>query len=117
MVPEYKGAIVHAREIGTANAIQKAARDAMRSVHSEIGERLKDTPYLYLPYALFSEKHIAESIRCYHRDALAELDEWLRVAARCIHAMDQELYRRDQEVSMLRKENEMLRRKSSLSRK
>ncbi|KAF8769042.1 hypothetical protein HU200_006991 [Digitaria exilis] len=100
MVPEFKGTIVRAQEEGTANAIQTAAREAVRWVHAEISERLEDTPYRYLPQALFTQKHLAENVRRYHRDALAEPEEQLRVAARCIHAMDRELHRRDQDVGM-----------------
>ncbi|KAF8686170.1 hypothetical protein HU200_043643 [Digitaria exilis] len=111
MVPEFKGTIVRAQEEGTANAIQTAAREAVRWVHAEIAERLEDTPYRYLPQALFTQKHLAENVRCYHRDALAEPEEQLRVAARCIHAMDRELLRRDQDVGMLRREKEELLKK------
>ncbi|KAF8670402.1 hypothetical protein HU200_050707 [Digitaria exilis] len=89
MVPEFKGTIVRAQEEGTANAIQTAAREA----------------------ALFTQKHLAENVRRYHRDALAEPEEQLRVAARCIHAMDRELLRRDQDVGMLRREKEELLKK------
>ncbi|KAF8690778.1 hypothetical protein HU200_041165 [Digitaria exilis] len=111
MVPEFKGTIVQDREEGTANAIQTAAREAIRWVHAEIAERLEDTPYRYLPQALFTPKHFAENLRRYHRDALAEPEEQLRVAARCIHAMDRELHHRDQEVGLLRKEMEELQKK------
>ncbi|KAF8760574.1 hypothetical protein HU200_010045 [Digitaria exilis] len=75
MVPEFKGTIVRAQEEGTANAIQTAAREAVRWVHAEIAERLEDTPYRYLPQALFTQKHLAKNVRRYHRDALAEPEE------------------------------------------
>ncbi|KAF8644992.1 hypothetical protein HU200_066262 [Digitaria exilis] len=112
MVPEFKGTIVQAHEEGVADAIQTAAREAIRWIHAEIGERLEDTPYRYLPQALFNQQHMAENVRRYHQDALAEPDEQLQVAARCIHAMDQELHCRDQEVGLLHKEMEELKRKN-----
>ncbi|KAF8780762.1 hypothetical protein HU200_001179 [Digitaria exilis] len=78
-----------------------AAREAVRWVHAEISERLEDTPYRYLPQALS------------HRSTWRRMcpEEQLRVAARCIHAMDRELHRRDQDVGMLRREKEELKKK------